>query len=690
MIHIQRLSASPIPSEITEKARGVLELFYAGDSTAQQQRRAPLDQLWNVARRTITPALLKLFHGKCAYCESPIDASGQVDIDQFRPISASDVDGSGSLDHYQWLRLEWGNLYLACPACNRAKRGLFPVEGPRAPVRTPIERISFAERALLIDPCHDNPVDHLQFLSEGIVHGKTRMGEMTIKILDLNRKGLVAARERVMREITVAAGAGYYDAGLMKPDMPYSAAAAAAFRTYGETADRLVAKQENIVETAELGHRAPDEILAADAETYRIMQRPLRSVHIRNFKMLRDATVRFPEPINERAPCLVLIGENASGKSTILQAIALALAGAEEATKRVDARRMLSRGADEGEVVLVFWDNDKQVRLAYRRGDRKFFGTLRPSAMIRAFGALRHMERRNRRREADVNRYARIEELIRPISRIEFPERWLLGLNTERFNVAARALIGLLPVQAGTVLTRTARRVRFSLGSDTTRLNDASAGYQTVVGMAVEVMKLIFEFWETLESASAVVLIDELDAHLHPRWKMRIIHALREAFPNIQFIASTHDPLILRGLCNHEIALVTREPKVGALIDTDLPAIEGMQVDEILTSKVFGLDTTIDPGTEALLNEYYYLLSLDPTEERLVRLNEIRERYGDREALGRNARENAMLAASTQFLRETADFLPVRAEELKESTVARLRTLFADVAASVHVRDTDQ
>jgi predicted ATPase/5-methylcytosine-specific restriction endonuclease McrA len=690
MIRIRRPYVSPIPAEITEEARAALELFYTADFTERQQRRAPLDRLWNVARRSIKPALLELFYGKCAYCESPLGVASEMEIDQFRPVSASDVDGRGSLEHYQWLRLEWENLYPACAACNRAKRGLFPVDGPRAPVRTPIERIPFAERALLIDPCRDNPEDHLQFLSEGIVHGRTPMGVMTIKILNLNREGLISARARVMREITAAGRAGYYDASLMQPIMPYSAAAAAAFRTFGDSAETVESQRKDMIEIAEVERRTPDEILAADAETYRLTQRPLRSVHIRNFKMLRDASIGFPEPTNERAPCLVLIGENASGKSTILQAIALALAGADEATKRVDARRVLTRGASEGEIVLEFWDNDAKVGLAYRRGDRAFFGTSRPSATVRAFGALRHMERRNRRREAETDRHARIQELIRPISRIEFPDRWLLGLDTERFNAAARALIGLLPVQAGTVLTRTTRSVQFSLGSDTTRLNRASAGYQTVVGMAVEIMKLVFEFWETLESASAVVLIDELDAHLHPRWKMRIMQALRDAFPNIQFIGSTHDPLVLRGLRNHEIALVKRDPKLGAIIDTDLPAIEGMQVDEILTSKVFGLDTTVDPDTEALLDEYYYISSLDPTQERLSRLAEIRERYGDKEALGRNARENAMLAAGTLFLRDTADLPPVRAEDLKESTVRRLREIFADVAASVLDRDQNQ
>jgi predicted ATP-dependent endonuclease of OLD family len=46
----------------------------------------------------------------------------------------------------------------------------------------------------------------------------------------------------------------------------------------------------------------------------------------------------------------------------------------------------------------------------------------------------------------------------------------------------------------------------------------------------------------------ALVLIDEVDAHMHPRWQQVLVRRLKQVFPNVQFIASTHSPLIVGGL----------------------------------------------------------------------------------------------------------------------------------------------
>ncbi|MDX0985801.1 AAA family ATPase [Sinorhizobium medicae] len=671
MIKIDRGAHNPIPLEILDNAATVLQNYYNSSTLAQRQSRAPLDNIWQHARRFVVPELARIFHGKCAYCESRIGLTGSMEVDFFRPRVASDVGGSGSLSHYQWLAVEWGNMYPACAACNRAKRGIFPVEGQRANIDTPFERIHSAERALLIDPCRDDPQNHLMFLSGGIVHGITDVGETTIKILNLNREGLVEARRSVWNTIKSMASAGLYDASLAGPASPYSAAAHAAFAD-GETLPvrRVMATPRQ---------QTADAILAGDRETFRLSQRPLKRVHLSNFKMIRDLEVKFPEATGEKAPWLVLLGENASGKSTLLQAIALALAGATEASRLAKPSGVLSHRANSGHVELEFWDNKETTRLTFMRGGLEFGGTRGPSATVRAFGALRHMERRSRRRENTWHPHARIDDLMRPIGRIEHPGRWLLKeLNDDQFDAAARVLKDLLPLATDMTLVKAGNRILFSHDGASLPLTLASSGYQTVIGIAVEVMKLVFAFWDTLESATAIVLVDELDAHLHPRWKMRIVSALRTAFPNVQFIASTHDPLLLRGLNDGEVALMRRTPEATAVIDRALPPMEGMQVDEILTSRAFGLDTTLDPDVEALFDEYYYLLSVPRTEAVAGRIKELRDRLGDRESLGRNARENAMLKASMQFIEERGGAGSASLGDLNDETVRLLRSMFAD------------
>ena len=51
----------------------------------------------------------------------------------------------------------------------------------------------------------------------------------------------------------------------------------------------------------------------------------------------------------------------------------------------------------------------------------------------------------------------------------------------------------------------------------------------------------------------AVILIDELDLHLHPKWQKTIVEDLRRTFPKCQFIISTHSPFIIQALAASEI-----------------------------------------------------------------------------------------------------------------------------------------
>jgi hypothetical protein len=391
-------------------------------------------------------------------------------------------------------------------------------------------------------------------------------------------------------------------------------------------------------------------------------------VEITNFRALRNVTLEFGEPGSERAPWLVLLGENATGKSSVLQAIALALAGADEARRHLRPERLLSVGAFQGSVVIWFWDQDAPVELHFQRGGARFDGTRGASAIVLGYGALRYAERRQRSSDFSP-RFSKIAPILEPVARIRYPGHWLFHLDEKRFDTAARALQSVLPVGTESVMLRSARRLYFDVGGHRASLAELSAGYQTIVGMCADIMRLLFERWDTLSSATAIVLIDEIDAHLHPRWTMRIVGALREAFPQVQFIASTHDPLTLRGLRNGEVALLRRSEEGTVVADQTLPPLEGMQVDQLLTSRVFGLESTVDPETEALLDEYYHLQSLPPEPSRDARIMEIRGRVADREALGRSESERLMLEATKQYVRQATDNAvtdgPLRAETLQ-------------------------
>ncbi len=86
---------------------------------------------------------------------------------------------------------------------------------------------------------------------------------------------------------------------------------------------------------------------------------------------------------------------------------------------------------------------------------------------------------------------------------------------------------------------------------------------------------------QATQATPGVVLIDEIDLHLHPKWQRRIVEDLRRTFPKIQFIATTHSPIILQNL----------DPKADKVIDLsggDFPLTERSTPDDIL--KRMGLD----------------------------------------------------------------------------------------------------
>lgn len=121
------------------------------------------------------------------------------------------------------------------------------------------------------------------------------------------------------------------------------------------------------------------------------------------------------------------------------------------------------------------------------------------------------------------------------------------------------------------------------------------------MAMVLNVMRGMIEEWGDLENARGIVLIDEIETHLHPRWKLRVVSALRRAMPNVQFVATTHDPLCLRGMKGGEVHVLVRDDNQQVQALTGLPDVRGLRAEQLLTSDYFGLSSTADPEVEGAL-----------------------------------------------------------------------------------------
>ncbi len=101
-----------------------------------------------------------------------------------------------------------------------------------------------------------------------------------------------------------------------------------------------------------------------------------------------------------------------------------------------------------------------------------------------------------------------------------------------------------------------------------------------------------------------IVMIDEVELHLHPAWQQKILDSLQSAFPNIQFIVSTHSPQLISAIPKECVRIIDG----GKVIHPDSPT-QGVEVKDILES-VFGTSST--PQNMDIVEKFNRLSSLAP------------------------------------------------------------------------------
>ncbi len=104
-----------------------------------------------------------------------------------------------------------------------------------------------------------------------------------------------------------------------------------------------------------------------------------------------------------------------------------------------------------------------------------------------------------------------------------------------------------------------------------------------------------------------LVLIDELDMHLHPTWQTTFVAALRETFPNIQFIVTTHSPLLLSGLRPEEIVLLELDDESGAIVRREFEELDPrLMTGSEIFQEFFELDTVWSQELGRILDDYNF------------------------------------------------------------------------------------
>lgn len=664
----------PIPEEFkatsAQKYRDEFLSFYLSKNEKRSQTRVPEVGRW-ISNIEIKSSLTQLFHGKCAFCEQ----FAEVSVTNFRPVSEATPTENLPTSHlyYSWLAGAWENLYLCCAACSRAKARKFPVAGPRvslptnATVKKYVSRgngewpdFPIQENNLLLDPCYDSKFYlHFRTKMSGLIIPLSGRGEATLDAFQLNRPRLIAARAKKMavyaRHLTLVNGiqeislhsdsldifnfqkiefGGFWylllrDIAETLPDAPSAKA------LHPNSIERTLARQDRSVFKRLFDD---DRKTVFTTQENSAVDNTISTIQIKNFKALENITLTLtkPEPGGPyQQPSLLILGENSAGKSSILEAIALTLCkpAEREALELESSKLML---ADEflggvsdvlrpATVTVSFTDEEKVIFRAQKRG--MLCDTSVQRLPVFGYGAFRqYLDAGGSNSSAKS-----IVSLFKSDEILANPERWLLSLRKVNFDQVIRALREIFSVDGSfDIIKRERRNMRCVIvnsaesNSGKTPLSLASSGFRSLLGMLCEVMEGLLHAGvssgaESFESIRAIVLIDEVEAHLHPRWKMQIMRGLRRALPGVTFIATTHDPLCLRGMEKGEAVVVRRvrksEIREGSLAEhvellTDLPDLTQLSVEQLLTSDFFGLVSTESDELQRHVDDYAELVGI--------------------------------------------------------------------------------
>lgn len=612
-----------------------------------------------------------------------------------------------------------------------------------------IEDSRDAERNLLLDPCTDRDLwRHLSIAIDGELIGLSRRGEATIAHFKLQRREIVASRREAVAgvETAIREGTFAYDPW---PEVGYSPReeffgsiqlrlrflvqhmALAAGRTVSlqwsdlDASCKLLRARPDWEEL--LGsalQKNPREIASKQrSQQPRQIDLPRRitvwqrvkQIEIRNFKSLESVCLTIPlhdererTSLSDQRPAgsLLILGENATGKSSILEAAVLCLVDAKmRAALPLETARLIldpsfmdpdrSDGPASAEIRALFDDGSERVLTIGKgpnKGEDPMQGSKGPALLpVFAYGAFRQYLKRVPRRRADDH----VATLFATDRLLPNPTKWLLSLDSKSFNMVARSLHSVFAVEGDyDVIERDGDKCYIvsqyddngAIRRQRTPLDTVSSGFRAVLAMTCDIMCGLMRGpysrnFQTLHNARGIVFIDEIEAHLHPRWKITIMASLRQALPQITFVVTSHDPLCLRGMANGEVKVLQRVPgrnagsrlPVAVEVLSDLPNVARLTVEQLLTSDLFSLRSTDDPHVAEQLARMADNLSTAGTRGSAeMEMEALRREIAAALPIGQSEAARLVQEAVANYLKERGHFSDDGRRTLRDTTRRRI------------------
>lgn len=436
----------------------------------------------------------------------------------------------------------------------------------------------------------------------------------------------------------------------------------------------------------------------------------LNRIDIENVRAIRRLSLDFRGPDDVRR-WTVLLGENGCGKTTVLKSIAMVLAGSDALAELLeDVDEWIHNKADVARIhaeVSTASGERHTLSLELRRGDRRdsiikrnqrglapldaAIGKADRNYFIAGYGAFRRPadDKRSRHVGPGLGRAANIGTLFSASRDLVSFEQWAMDLDYRTGKrgreVIRDALKSLLPGMEFKGIDKRGRSILMSTVDGDVPLRNLSEGYQAMAAWAGDIL---FRMTETFRDrahpteARGVLLIDEMDLHLHPVWKRNFVDYLDKAFPKLQIVATTHSPLSVQQCGEGELFVVKREGHSSPTLIPFRGDPSKLRLSELFLSPLIGLDT-LDSPRVATLRQEARAIELRPDHKsasELARLREIARELEGTTPLP--ASEAPALAPAMAVQKALQAFLSVTPQEhgLKLPAVATSATAKRDVA----------
>ena len=371
----------------------------------------------------------------------------------------------------------------------------------------------------------------------------------------------------------------------------------------------------------------------------------LQSLRLQDFKSFRDASIDFRAPSDDpRDPALypnvtLLLGDNGSGKSTILRAAAIALVGDLLSSSGFVPTTLVRRGSSPK---AKFAALDAHVSLHWHdtgaSKPNEDTQSARLQAQIDLFGVREELHVLPEKSSSRLLRAARSSEYSRLVfgysasRRVESPDSFDSSVRRKRGTFYARIaslfeeqysltpLASWLPrFEAGN--TGRAKQVKDLLNTllpddcefsgrlkqydyefrhrgvllPFAALSDGYRGYVSWIADLLYHLATSCPPGVKLTEGRSVVLVDEIDVHLHPSWQREVLPRLARALPRVQFIVTTHSPIVAGSLESGNVVRVNRDDAGASVVVRPMSALHGLSAEQVLLSPYFDMESTRSP-----------------------------------------------------------------------------------------------